>query len=96
MTAQAQSDDPASTLSLYRQALALRRSRPADATLTWHDSPADVVDFTGRGGIRCVVNLGEHPVRVPESRGSSATAAPLLASGPLVDGQLPPDTAAWY
>jgi hypothetical protein len=35
-----------------------------------------------------VVNLGEHPVPVP--------AEPLLASEPLVDGQLPPDTAAWY
>jgi alpha-glucosidase len=88
LTAQAQADDPASTLSLYRQALRLRRSRPAEANLLWHDSPDDVVDFTGRGGIRCVVNLGGHPVPVP--------AEPLLASGPLVDGQLPPDTAAWY
>jgi len=91
LTAQAQADDPHSTLSLYRQALALRRSRPAETTLVWHDSPADVVDFTGRGGIRCVVNLGEHPVPVPEG-----SAELLLASGPLVDGQLPPDTAVWY
>jgi alpha-glucosidase len=88
LTAQAQAEDPASTLSLYRQALRLRRSRPAEANLLWHESPDDVVDFTGRGGIRCVVNLGGHPVPVP--------AEPLLASGPLVDGQLPPDTAAWY
>jgi alpha-glucosidase len=91
LTAQAQAADPASTLSLYRQALALRRARPAEATLVWHDAPADVLDFTGRGDIRCVVNLGGHPVPVPDGQ-----AEPLLASGPLVDGQLPPDTAVWY
>jgi alpha-glucosidase len=91
LTAQAQDADPASTLSLYRQALRLRRSRPPGATLVWHDAPPGVLHFTGRGNVRCMVNLDAHPLPVPDGYGE-----PLLASGPLVDGHLPPDTAAWF
>jgi alpha-glucosidase len=91
LTAQSQAGRPDSTLCLYRDALRLRRSRPADATLAWHDAPPDVLHFSGRGGVRCVVNLGGAPVPVPEGYGE-----PLLASGALADGNLPPDTAAWF
>jgi alpha-glucosidase len=90
LTAEAQAADPASTLSLYREALRLRRSRPAGSELVWHEGPEDVLDFTGRGGIRCVANLGDVAVPLP------VPGEPLLASGSLVDGQLPPDTAVWY
>jgi alpha-glucosidase len=89
MTVEAQGRDPGSTLSMYREALRLRRSVAATApAVNWHESPADVLDFTGRGGVRCVVNLGSTPV--PLDRGYA------LASGPVPDGALPPDTAAWY
>jgi alpha-glucosidase len=87
-TVAAQTADPASTLSLYRAALRLRRSL-ADlhgAPLVWWPSTDDVLDF-GRGpAFRCVVNLSAAPVAV-EGR-------VLLASGPCTD-VLPPDTAAW-
>jgi alpha-glucosidase len=36
-----------------------------------------------------VVNFGQQPTALPPHR------AVLLASGPLADAQLPPDTAAW-
>ena len=39
--------------------------------------------------MQVLVNLGEHPLPLP------AGAQVLVASGPLVDGTLPKDTAAW-
>ena len=48
--------------------------------------------FTGRGGVRCVVNLGRRPVPLPKGYRD-----PLLSSnGRLTDATLPPDTAAWF
>jgi alpha-glucosidase len=91
LTVQAQAGAPDSTLSLYRKALAVRRSRPAGGTLAWHDSPPDVLCFTGRGAVRCMVNLGSAPVPVPGGWGE-----PLVASAPLAGGELPPDAAAWF
>jgi len=89
LTVAAQERDPDSTLSLYRAALRLRRALPAGhPTVTWHDSPADVLDFTGRGGLRCVVNLSTAPVPLPQGY--------ALVSAPVPDGTLPPDTAAWF
>jgi alpha-glucosidase len=41
-----------------------------------------------RGGLRLAVNLGEAVEPLPEGD-------VLVASGPLDDGRLPPDTAAW-
>jgi alpha-glucosidase len=90
LTVEAQETDPDSTLSFYRRALALRRTRPGGA-LTWHDAPPDVLHFTGRGGLRCVVNLGSTPVPLPQRYGD-----PVLTSGPLDAGKLPPETAAWF
>ncbi len=89
LTVAAEEADPASTLALYRTALRIRRALPRDHTpVVWHDAPDDVLDFTGRGGLRCVVNLGSAPV--PLSSGYA------LTSGPVSDGTLPPDTAAWF
>ncbi len=90
LTVEAQEADPTSTLSFYRRALALRRDR-AGGALAWHDAPPDVLHFTGRGGLRCVVNLGHTPVPLPQGYPD-----PLLSSAPLVGGTLSPDTAAWF
>ncbi|WP_051941199.1 glycoside hydrolase family 13 protein [Phaeacidiphilus oryzae] len=93
LSVEAQHQDPASTLSLYRTALALRRELlPAGAEVRWH-SPADAadrVDFTA-GGLRCVVNLSSRPVPLPDA------AEPVLTSRALTAGGrgLPPDGAAW-
>ncbi|WP_456826015.1 glycoside hydrolase family 13 protein [Cellulomonas sp. P5_E12] len=90
LTVAAQEADPASTLHLYRDLLAIRRSEPAlgDGPMTWIDSADDVLAFA-RGDLVCIVNLGDEPAVLP------AHTDVLLASSPLVAGLLPRDTAAW-
>jgi alpha-glucosidase len=87
----AQTGDPDSMLELYRAALRLRetRSQLGGDGLTWLDAADGVLAFTRPGGLGCVVNLSARPVPLPPHE------AVLLASGPLGDGVLPPDTAAW-
>jgi alpha-glucosidase len=48
-----------------------------------------VLAFARGDGVLCVANLSPAPVELP---GHTAV---LLASGPLTDGLLPPDTSAW-
>ncbi|GIL30053.1 glycoside hydrolase family 13 protein [Actinocatenispora comari] len=91
LTAQAQRDDPDSMLALYRRALAIRRATPElhDDRLDWLDAPPGALTFRRGAGFGCVVNLAAAPVPLPTHT------AVLLTSGPLADGLLPPDTAAW-
>jgi alpha-glucosidase len=89
LTVQAQDGDPASTLNLYRTTLRLRREladlhRPE---LEWLDAPEGCLAYR-RGEITVWLNAGEAPVPLPEGE-------LLHASGPVADGQLPPDTAVW-
>ncbi|MEV7267711.1 glycoside hydrolase family 13 protein [Micromonospora aurantiaca] len=90
-TVRAQTGDPHSMLELYRAALALRRAEPAlgDGTLTWLPAPDGVLAFAREPGFTCLVNLGDAAVPLP---GHDRL---LLASGPLDDDRLPPDTAVW-
>lgn len=78
-------------LELYRTALRVRREHPAlgDGTLTWLEAPDGVLAFGRDPGFICVVNLSaeEHPL--PEH------SAVLLSSGPVENGVLAPDQAAW-
>jgi len=96
LTVEAQWADPASTLSLYRKALEIRRAHPAlgDGTLSWGEGPRDTLFFRREPGFACTANFGATPVELP------APGRPLLASGPLPgDGGkaiLPPDTVAWW
>jgi alpha-glucosidase len=99
----AQDGDPDSFLTLYREALRIRRQHPALGTgpdgptaMRWLDSPDDALIFTREPGFGFAANLGRRPLRLPEF------AAVLLASGPLLPGpagpsdySLPPDTAVW-
>ncbi|MED7923785.1 glycoside hydrolase family 13 protein [Nonomuraea sp. LP-02] len=92
LSAEAQEDDPGSTLNLYRAALSLRRRHPAlgGGTLSWLDSPEDVLAVERDPGLVVVLNTGERPVP-PGVAGEV-----LLSSGPLAaDGSIPPDTAVW-
>ena len=91
VSAEAQESDPASTLNLYRAALALRHQQTAlgDGDLTWVDAGPNALAFTREPGFACWVNFGPDPLPLP------ADAAVLLASEPDVDGVLPADTAAW-
>ncbi len=87
---EAEDDDPASTLSLYRLATATRRRLQRGEELTWLDAGDDVVAFARHGGWRSVSNLGTAPVPMPSGE-------VLLASGPLDtgDGMLPGETTVW-
>ncbi|MEU6797748.1 glycoside hydrolase family 13 protein [Nonomuraea wenchangensis] len=92
LSAEAQEDDPGSTLNLYRAALRLRRRHPAlgGGTLTWLDSPEDVLAVERDPGLVVVLNTGERPVP------AGVAGEVLLSSGPLAaDGSIPPDTAVW-
>ncbi|SEH72994.1 alpha-glucosidase [Mycolicibacterium rutilum] len=90
LTVEKQLADPASTLAFYRRAIGLRRAREefSGSAVEWLDSPTDVLVFHRSGGLVCVLNAGAVPIPLPEGE-------VLLASGPVLDGTLPPDTAAW-
>ena len=94
LTVAAQLEDPTSTLSLYRQALQLRRENQtfAGTELLWYGAPPGCFAFLRKeGGVVCALNASE--VHVPLPNGQL-----LLASGPLSPGAdaLPPDTAVWF
>ena len=85
----AQRDDPGSTLTLYRALLAERRARGLGAgSLAWDpDTPEGALGFLN-AGVRVLANLGSEAIPLPEGR-------VLVASSPLDDGMLPPDTTVW-
>jgi alpha-glucosidase len=91
LAADAQDADPDSMLALYRAALRIRKSLDSLRvdTLTWLDVPDGALAFSRPGGFACVVNISAGNLPLPPHR------EVLLASGPLHDGKLPPDTAAW-
>lgn len=90
LTVEKQSADPGSTLSFFQRAIALRRARSefGDAKFEWLVAPVDALVFRGRGGLVCALNAGDRPIALPAGE-------LVLASGPLVDGLLAPDAAAW-
>ncbi|MEU3294417.1 glycoside hydrolase family 13 protein [Streptomyces longwoodensis] len=90
-SAERQTGDEASMLELYRTALRLRREHPSlgDGALTWLDTPTGVLAFLRDPGFACVINLSTEPYRLPDHT------TVLLTSGPIEDGLLAPDQAAW-
>ena len=90
LTAEAQAADPGSMQSLYRAALAFRRSSPALAGegLEWLPAPEGCLAFRRPGGLVCLLNLSGATVPLPEG-------SVLLASADVSGGQLPHDAAAW-
>jgi alpha-glucosidase len=98
LTVDRQTSDPGSMLTLYRNALRLRRERPAlgDGQLTWIEAGADMLAFRREPGFVCLTNVGDEPADLPrEVVGGSAVV--LLSSGPTdPDGWLPGATAVWY
>lgn len=87
----AQSNDPGSMLSLYRHAIALRRSHLVGRghDIVWPETGPGVLAFDRGGSFACVVNFGTDAVAL--ERGAEV----LIASGPLDGPNLPTDTAAW-
>ena len=88
-TVEAELADPDSTLWLYRRALRLRRELPdlLGREFEWSGAPVGALAFR-RGGIGVVLNAGDVPVELPAGE-------ILLASGPISDDKLPPNTAVW-
>ncbi|MEZ5086929.1 MAG: glycoside hydrolase family 13 protein [Tessaracoccus sp.] len=84
----AQSGDAGSTLTLYRQALALRHALECEEKLEWAEVSDSVLGITRPNGWSAVMNFGTEPVALPEGE-------VLISSGPLADGQLPGETAVW-
>lgn len=88
VSVQAEQDDPSSTLSVYRAALAVRARLQGEESLTWLDSAPNLLHFTRPGGWHCLTNFGAAPVDLPDGE-------VMVTSGPLHDGLLPQDTTAW-
>lgn len=90
LSVERQTADSASTLNFFRVALRLHRERAefGGRSVEWLDAPEDALAFRRGGGLVCVLNCGSQPVPIPAGE-------VLLASGPLADGMIPPDTAVW-
>ncbi|CAA9266569.1 MAG: GH13_30 / GH13_23 / GH13_17 / GH13_31 / GH13_ 40 / GH13 / GH13_29 / GH13_36 / GH13_16 / GH13_35 / G H13_20 / GH13_4 / GH13_2 / GH13_1 / GH13_34 / GH13 _21 / GH13_19 / GH13_26 [uncultured Blastococcus sp.] len=90
LTVEAQAADPSSMQSLYRAALALRRSAKAfgGEELEWLPAPDGCLAFRRPDGLVCLVNMSAAAVPLPEGR-------VLLASAPVGEGLLPADSAVW-
>jgi alpha-glucosidase len=91
LTVERQLEDADSTLSLYRQAIELRKTHKAfdGEELEWYGAPAGCFAYRRKGGgLVCVLNACETAVPLPAGE-------ILLASGPLNERHLPPNTAAW-
>ena len=85
-----QEGHPDSTLTMYRQALALRHKEVGlgDGPMTWIQTGESVLAFSRPGDFACYVNFGA-PIALPEN------AQLLLSSGPLDGTMIPTDTAVW-
>lgn len=87
LSVEAQDGVAGSTLELYREAIRLRdKLIRGDETFDWVESAPDVIAFDRRE-VRCVVNLGDTPVAVPEGG--------LLAASEPVEDIVPRDVAVW-
>jgi alpha-glucosidase len=91
LTAAQQAGRDDSMLSLYREALRLRRSEPElqDGSLRWLSAPPGVLAFARGERLVCILNLSGAAVELPRHE------ALLLVSDPLEGGRLPSDAAAW-
>jgi alpha-glucosidase len=90
VTVAAEAADPDSTLALFRAAIGVRRQVLADLPaghVDWLDAPQGCLSYR-RGPVTVLLNAGSAPVPLPAGE-------VLVVSGPLTDGQLPPDTAIW-
>jgi alpha-glucosidase len=93
LTVEEQRDDPDSTLSFYRKALAARQEVTGSlgGEVTILGTAPGTLAFR-RDGLVCMVNCGTRNARVPSDAGEL-----VIASGPLpLPDRLPSDTAAWF
>jgi alpha-glucosidase len=79
---------PESTLSMYREMIALRKQLQGAERLDWVRSGRKVVHFVRPGGWHSITNFGAKPVALPPGK-------VMISSGPLDGGKLPAHTTAW-
>lgn len=85
-----QDGDPASTLELYRRALALRHELQTGEALTWVETGRhDVLQFHRPNGWTVVTNFGTEPFDLP------ADADIVLSSRPVAGSVLAGETTVW-
>lgn len=92
---EAEENDRASTLSLYRAALDARRELQTAEELEWvagySSTDSDLLHFVRPGDWHVLCNFGTTPVALP-------TGEVIVASGPLSEvagAELPGETAVW-
>lgn len=89
LSVETQEGEPGSTLTLYRDALALRRELQCDEALEWVDTgQEDVLAFRRSNGWLSITNFGAKPVPMPVGE-------VLLGSVPLEGNTLPGAATAW-
>lgn len=89
LTVERQLADPGSTLAFFATILRLRRNRFhfTENDVEWLQLREDALAYLS-GGVLCVLNTGSAALPLPAGE-------VLASSAPLVDGELPPDSAAW-
>jgi alpha-glucosidase len=88
---EAESADPNSPLSVFRKALALRKTLIAPEDMTWHETgDANVLHFSRPNGWNCITNFGRSQYNF------DGAGEVIHSSGPLAkSGDLPPATTVW-
>lgn len=91
LSVQRQADNPVSTLSFYRTAIAARRDHGlGHGALRWNSATGpEVLDFSV-GEVRVIANLGTRPIARPHGAVVLSTAL-----GEEDPGHVPPDSALW-
>jgi alpha-glucosidase len=79
-----------STLTMYREALAIRKAEAGlgDGPMEWIEAGKHVVAFERPGDFACYINFGA-AIQLPSN------SQILIASGPVTGHTLPTDTAVW-
>ncbi|NBM16537.1 glycoside hydrolase family 13 protein [Streptomyces sp. GC420] len=99
LSVEAQTGDPASTLELYRTALAVRREQPGlgDGPMAWLAAPEGVLSFSRRGFV-CVLNTNGAAMELPVPGRALLSSAPLeFPAGSARDTvRIPPDCCSWW
>jgi alpha-glucosidase len=104
-TVEAQWDDAASTLGLYRKALRLRRDLAAlgDGKLDWPEDTEvlagdaqDLLVFHRAPGFVCTVNVGTKPITIRRPGALELASVDLDEATPDGTVVLPPDSTAWW
>jgi alpha-glucosidase len=98
-----ESNDPTSPLSIFRKALALRKTLVAEEELTWHETgDAHILHFSRPNGWHCITNFGRGHYDLTGKGELIHSSGPLAAPGVyLIHGvetsgnDLPPATTVW-